>query len=234
MENAYADPDWELLLKSVVERREDDLLRLVAADWLDERGETERAEFIRLQIERTRDDRPELAWRETALQNNPLFGPLWALESCPNLVQLTFGSESGSHVRAVGVLGPERVVFRRGFVEKIVCPAAEWLKFGSGIVPRQPIRELILQRYDVLEPNERWDLLDTLKMIPQVDIDTDSLVAVDWLMNRLVKSNVTVSVRGEVTTGRLMADGMGSGIAAEARPSWKDAEIQPSAIPARG
>ncbi len=233
MENAYADPDWELLLKAVVARPEDDLPRLVAADWLEERGETERAEFIRLQIERGRNDRPELAWRESALQNNPLLGPLWALEACPNLVRLTFGSESGSHVRAVGVLGPERVAFRRGFVEKIVCPAAEWLKFGIGIVPRQPIRELILQQCDTLELAEWWGMMDTLKTIPHLDVDTDSLIAANWLRARL-GPGVSVSVRGEVESGWLIAEGFGAATAPEAMPSWKEADAEPSAIPARG
>jgi uncharacterized protein (TIGR02996 family) len=40
----------EALLRTVCENPDDDTPRLVFADWLDENGEAERAEFIRLQI----------------------------------------------------------------------------------------------------------------------------------------------------------------------------------------
>ena len=43
----YADPEWSALLQAVVESPADDLPRLVAADWLDEHGDAERAEIIR-------------------------------------------------------------------------------------------------------------------------------------------------------------------------------------------
>src|SRR5829696_7436743 len=41
----------EALLRAIIENPEDDAPRLVFADWLDEHGEPDRAEFIRLQIE---------------------------------------------------------------------------------------------------------------------------------------------------------------------------------------
>src|SRR5262245_15683829 len=41
----------EMLLRAVCENPDDDTPRLVFADWLDENGEPERAEFIRLQCE---------------------------------------------------------------------------------------------------------------------------------------------------------------------------------------
>jgi uncharacterized protein (TIGR02996 family) len=62
----------EALLQAVADAPEDDTPRLVYADWLDEHGDTARAEFIRVQIARTRlpadDDRQaELAAREKEL-----------------------------------------------------------------------------------------------------------------------------------------------------------------------
>jgi uncharacterized protein (TIGR02996 family) len=39
----------EAFLQAILERPEDDVPRLVYADWLDENGDSERAEFIRLQ-----------------------------------------------------------------------------------------------------------------------------------------------------------------------------------------
>ena len=41
--------EWEALMRAVCANPDDDLPRLVLADWLDENGEPERAEFIRVQ-----------------------------------------------------------------------------------------------------------------------------------------------------------------------------------------
>ena len=43
--------DRDALLRSILERPDDDVRRLVMADWLEENGESERAEFIRVQLE---------------------------------------------------------------------------------------------------------------------------------------------------------------------------------------
>ena len=48
--------DRESFLRAIIEAPDDDAPRLVFADWLDERGEGERAEFIRVQIERAESD----------------------------------------------------------------------------------------------------------------------------------------------------------------------------------
>ena len=48
----------DALLRAVCENPDDDLPRLVFADWCDENGEPERAEFIRTQIELRRSDTP--------------------------------------------------------------------------------------------------------------------------------------------------------------------------------
>jgi uncharacterized protein (TIGR02996 family) len=51
MSDYWKHPRWQAFLASIREQPEDDLRRLVAADWLDEQGESERAEFIRVQCE---------------------------------------------------------------------------------------------------------------------------------------------------------------------------------------
>ena len=43
--------DHQAFLSAIIDRPDDDLLRLVFADFLEERGDPDRAEFIRLQIE---------------------------------------------------------------------------------------------------------------------------------------------------------------------------------------
>src|SRR5262245_22517606 len=51
-------------LRAIKEKPHDDTLRLVFTDWLEENGQPERAEFVRLQVER--GDVPEYApgWKE--------------------------------------------------------------------------------------------------------------------------------------------------------------------------
>jgi uncharacterized protein (TIGR02996 family) len=49
--NPLDNPDWRAMVAAVRAAPDDDLPRLVAADWLDERGLGERAEFIRVQCE---------------------------------------------------------------------------------------------------------------------------------------------------------------------------------------
>lgn len=74
----------EALMQSILEAPEDDAPRLVYADWLEEHGEAERAEFIRVQIERAllRESDPrqdELEAKEVLLfetNQQKLLGPL--------------------------------------------------------------------------------------------------------------------------------------------------------------
>jgi uncharacterized protein (TIGR02996 family) len=60
------------LLQAIIEKPDDDALRLVFADWLRDHGDLERAEFIGVQIELAKlpkvgNRRPELEQRETEL-----------------------------------------------------------------------------------------------------------------------------------------------------------------------
>src|SRR5688500_1981869 len=70
--------DGQALLDAVCETPDDDTPRLVYADWLEENGEADRAEFIRGQIELLRlgpDDRarlPALAARTQELEKKHL------------------------------------------------------------------------------------------------------------------------------------------------------------------
>src|SRR5262245_10972802 len=64
--------DPEALLQAILADPEDDAIRLVYADYLEERGEPERAEFIRVQCDLARLDykdprRTKLSQREAAL-----------------------------------------------------------------------------------------------------------------------------------------------------------------------
>jgi uncharacterized protein (TIGR02996 family) len=75
--------EWQALMFAVCESPDDDTPRLVLADWLEEHGEPERAEFIRLQIQLARgthrpNQKRDLQRREQQLLT--LHGRRWQLE----------------------------------------------------------------------------------------------------------------------------------------------------------
>src|SRR5262245_44894995 len=73
--------DAAALLAAIRQTPEDDAPRLVYADWLDEHGQPERAEFIRVQCELARRNDPALRRREAELlaaHHDALAGPLAA------------------------------------------------------------------------------------------------------------------------------------------------------------
>jgi uncharacterized protein (TIGR02996 family) len=200
--DAYRLPEWELLLKAVVASPDDDLPRLVAADWLDEHDEPERAEFIRVQVERAKADSTELKWREQSRWNNPLLGPLWAVEACPHIADMDFGSS----LRSLGLNGAERVEFRRGFPFRITCTADEWLRYGRGIVPRQPVRELALSRCGELELARWWGMTDTLRVLAKLELDSTSLLLSAFIRDHICPGVPVFTpdglVEDEIVSGR--------------------------------
>jgi uncharacterized protein (TIGR02996 family) len=212
MGNAYQLPDWELLLKAVAASPDDDLPRLVAADWLDEHGEPERGEFIRLQIAREQQGHTEMAPRERGLLNNPLFGPLWAVEACPHIAAINFGSS----LRQVDVTGAERVTFRRGFPFRVICTADEWLRFGGRIIPRQPVRELVLSRCNQFELSRWWGMKDTLRPLAKLTIDSPSPIDAAFIRDRICPGVRVCTADGPVEdailTGRVGGSGEVGGV----------------------
>src|SRR5262245_39367867 len=59
-------------LESILETPEDDVPRLIYADWLEDHGDHDRAEFIRLQIQEEKTARYSLQWDEMQARINEL------------------------------------------------------------------------------------------------------------------------------------------------------------------
>ena len=176
----YDHPDWDALLRGIAATPDADLPRLVAADWLDENGDPDRAAFIRLQCERALNDTQELKWLEEGYRNSPVGIPQWAVEACPNIVRLDFtdGSPLGSFV------GVESVTFRRGFPERVNCSAAEWARYGHLVVPRQPVRGVVLRR--CLDPDlDWWAMFPTLRLMGTVALEAGDYRLLQFLRRHL-------------------------------------------------
>ncbi len=150
-------------MAEILAHPEDDAPRLAFADWLDENGQPERAEFVRVQVRLagmrwTSQGTGELSWRDLAdalrrrereiLNANGfnwtkgLIGTPWAVSAHENgLVLLEFGKPN--------VMGG--AYFRRGFVEALTCPAADFLAHADALTAAAPIREVRLTTWPVVE-----------------------------------------------------------------------------------
>ena len=129
--------DRDALLAAVLAAPDDDLPRLVYADWLDEHARflpdhadrataADRAAFIRLQIEAARAEPYSPAWRAATAAADQLLAerdPWWRLHLPPS-------------VTAVG--------FARGFVERVTLEPAAFVRRGEELFATDPIREVWL------------------------------------------------------------------------------------------
>src|SRR5947209_2576136 len=143
----------DAFLRPIIENPEDDAPRLVYADWLEECGRAERAEFIRVQCRLARlsaDDpaRPRLAERERDLLLK--YGDEWA----------------GPLKEWAGPLKDliPRYSFHRGFVEAVsLCPE-EFLSRAPAILSRAPVRHVDF-KFHSDRPEETFPRLDASPLL---------------------------------------------------------------------
>jgi uncharacterized protein (TIGR02996 family) len=112
--------DRDAFLAAIIEQPEQDLPRLVYADFLDDSGETARAEFIRLQCAAAQGDR----------EHDRRIGELEKLHREEWLAPLG--------------RGVYHAVFRRGFPEHLVMAARDFVKDNPEIRMHTPVRGIAL------------------------------------------------------------------------------------------
>jgi len=131
------------LLRAIAEHPDDDALRLIYADWVEEHGDPEYAEFIRVQIALSQhadgsgdlppSERARLRSRERSLLSRNRIRWLQPL-------------------RDLGVRGRVHGEFSRGFVEDPVIDAAVFLDRGEELFRASPVGTLHLDRVEQLTP----------------------------------------------------------------------------------
>src|SRR5919198_2379386 len=131
--------DHDAFLRAVRAAPDDDLPRLVYADYLDERGDP-RGEFIRVQCQLAQvppDDRgrPKLEVRERELLR--AHRAEWSGDL----------SDFAEHWH-----------FARGFVESVTLGAAAFLRRGAALLGRSPVRAVALR--------DAWEEMDNLAASP--------------------------------------------------------------------
>jgi len=120
-------PPRHAFLDAILADRDDDAVRLIYADWLDDHGEPERAEFIRLQCRLARmswhdDNWPDLHEREQQF--------------------LTERSRYWGRKVGAGM----KPVFRRGFVDEVTLLLADFPDRATTLF-REPVRRINLTGY---------------------------------------------------------------------------------------
>jgi uncharacterized protein (TIGR02996 family) len=212
-------PDWPAFLAAICAEPDEDTPRLVAADFLEENGEPARAAFIRIQIalanletlelsrspeadelrEQTQIEVDELRKKERAflgpLSDYPL---LWGAEECPELVRMAPSGRSRTSLGLPSVEGAGRLHWHRGFVERVDCPAVEWLRHGVAVRRRNPVREVVLQTCYSPTRNEWYAGLNSLRGLRAVWLDLFPAQSGDgefvrWLREWLPDTQVAAS-----------------------------------------
>lgn len=123
--------DRDGLLAAILAEPEDDAPRLVFADWLEEHGEVELGEFIRLQC-----------LIEPGIHANLLTPDMAAAIPRHNALVSLMDAKARAQFPFL-----QNIIFRRGFVDEISCTAAHWLHYAETVLVRCPIREVSLTTY---------------------------------------------------------------------------------------
>jgi uncharacterized protein (TIGR02996 family) len=132
----------------------DDTVRLVFADWLDEHGQPERAEFIRVQVQHA-----QFCLLITDSRDN--MGNGWSLpslekEQCADLKhrerelwdRCGVGKSFDMHGLQSRLWWEDYkqehniCAVRRGFVERVACTALDWATHAAAILAAHPVRRV--------------------------------------------------------------------------------------------
>lgn len=134
--------DRDGLLAAIRERPDDDGLRLIYADWLDEHGEPARAEMIRMMVAAG----PTLITKTFPRIRYPSPGE-FARDGWGVCEVVTFAQ---THAAVSVWLDDPRgdldygCLWDRGLITSITCPAADWLAHADGLLAEHPVQDVWL------------------------------------------------------------------------------------------
>jgi uncharacterized protein (TIGR02996 family) len=125
MTNIYQSPEWLSFVATICERPEDDTPRLVAADWLDENGEEERAEFIRWGCANPSETCTFFGQQNTEWSK-------WPGSQLNQWVIYNFSKDVLFHRKI-------KIILRRGFIANINGSHVSLILYGPEIVSMNPV-----------------------------------------------------------------------------------------------
>lgn len=165
------------LLAAVKADPDADTPRLLFADWCDDNGEPERAEFVRANVTLSRAPRSGCCDRvgNTLAADPPGVVPCacpWAELTRRHGDLLPAGGFPGclpfEAVHCWADHGPDpvppgrRVNWVRGFVDRVACPAADWLAHADAILAEHPVRAVRLTTVPEIHRLDVWKTLYAL------------------------------------------------------------------------
>ena len=140
--------EGDQLLGDILAEPGDDGLRLIYADWLEDNGDPDGAEFIRVQLAMAGGECPACGRRGSAHAGGCALARR-ANELCTrNLLGFRFHSPSPAGkvawaLTTEGCAALEPCAFAsRGFVSRVRCPLGGWLDHGPAIVRRHPVQRV--------------------------------------------------------------------------------------------
>jgi len=125
-------PEQAAILQTISENPGDDTVRLIFADWLEERGDTTRAQFIRYQI-----DAHQRPWTD------PQRGRLDAI-----VRQMLLDHEAIWRLERPEIAGVRRLGYYRGWCDHFSIDDASALRHADRLFESGPVDELVFDRID--------------------------------------------------------------------------------------
>ncbi len=147
----------QALLQAVLADPDDDAVRLVYADWFEDNGDPDRAEFIRLQLERAHRPRHDLArWRPGERER--------ALEQAHRAEWLA---------SLLPLIRSASLFFERGFPGRAHCEVDAFVGWDESVWRAAPITEVSLTDYyrttgEYRDPEEWEGLMQALVARPEL------------------------------------------------------------------
>lgn len=192
--------DRDAFIRAIIAAPDDDVPRIVFADWLDEHGEKERAELIRLQCELAKLPEPEIKTMKVP-RDDPQWHPGGFCPKCPCRYHalrrrerelLTEHEDTWfpfSSLIRVGVGGRYAIQreWRCGFVESINYSWEDWRQHADAIRAATPLRKVRLTTLpgeDVL--HEQWQL-----QWPSIEFDLKPPEYIEWDWSDLVQEQLS-------------------------------------------
>jgi uncharacterized protein (TIGR02996 family) len=164
----------DAFLQAILNAPDDDAPRLLFADWLEEYGDADRAEFIRIQV--------ALAW--------PSSGLAPALWSRQRELLDRHGEEWSAPARAVAA----SCAFARGFIEEVEAEAGAFLDGAAELFRQAPVRRVRLhwERGPLLASSHVPRLADCapLNRLNHLDL-SENILGSDGLQALLVAAPLT-------------------------------------------
>jgi uncharacterized protein (TIGR02996 family) len=147
------NPDQSAFLQAIREQPDDDTVRLVYADWLDEHDVPSLAAYIRESIMLAYvPSKTEMGFKEWKDRVSKLTPPPFDTFDC---VSYHAGSQPNLHERK-----SPRVVIDRGFICDVVCNLDWWLSHGPELVRWHPVQRVEVTDHIILPSiREGWCMI---------------------------------------------------------------------------